>query len=149
MRHVEALRRQRARAVILAGSRFNDPESADRLGEELIGYCVGGGHVAVIGQHRLPLNTIEIDNAGGASRLAITLVSLGYRRFAVLAGPELIATSDDRVAGFRAGMAEAGVTLAEENVIDRTFHPGRRVCGDDRTARPGRRMSTWSSPSTT
>jgi LacI family transcriptional regulator len=121
VRHVEALRRQRARAIILAGSRFNDPESAGRLSEELIGYSVGGGHVAVIGQHRLPLNTIEIDNAGSARRLATTMAALGYRRVAVLAGPELIATSDDRVTGFRAGMAEAGVTLAEENVIAAPF----------------------------
>ena len=67
IRHVEALRRQRARAVILAGSRFNDAESAERLAEELLGYSVGGGHVAVIGQHSLPLNTVVVDNAGGAT----------------------------------------------------------------------------------
>ena len=121
VRHVEALRRQRARAIILAGSRFNDPESAERLGEELIGYAVGGGHVAVVGQHRMPVNTIEIDNAGGAQRLAAALASLGYRQPAVLAGPETIATSEDRVTGLRAGLAVAGVDLAEEHVIGAPF----------------------------
>ncbi len=121
VRHVEALRRQRARAIILAGSRFNDSESAGRLGEELLGYAVGGGRVAVVGQHRLPLNTVEIDNTGSARRLAATLASLGYRRAAVLAGPELIATSEDRVAGFREGLAQAGVPLSQENVISAEF----------------------------
>lgn len=117
VRHVETLRRQRARAIVLAGSRFNDPESAGRLGEELLGYAVGGGRVAVVGQHRLPLRTIEIDNVGSARRLAATLASLGYRRTAILAGPELIATSEDRVAGFRAGMAEAGTPVQQDNVL--------------------------------
>ncbi len=117
VRHVESLRRQRARAIILAGSRFNDPESAGRLAEEIIGYAVGGGHVAVVGQHRLPMNTIEIDNTGSARRLAQTLVALGYRRAAVLAGPEAIATSEDRVSGFRAGMADDGAPVPQENVL--------------------------------
>ncbi len=121
IRHVEALRRQRARAVILGGSRFNDADSAEQLAEELLGFSVGGGHVAVIGQHRLPVNTISIDNAGGAARLARVLVSLGYRRCAVLAGPEALVTSEDRLAGFRRGLRDAGVELPQENVIGAQF----------------------------
>jgi len=121
IRHVEALRRQRARAVILAGSRFNDAESTERLAEELLGFSVGGGFVAVIGQHTLPLNTVVIDNAGGAERLARALVSQGYRRFAVLAGPESLVTSEDRLAGFRRGLARAGIDLPEENTISAQF----------------------------
>ncbi len=121
IRHVEELRRQRTKAVILAGSRFTDPEAADRLAEELLGFSVGGGHVAVIGQHTLPVNTLVIDNAGGARRMAQTLVSLGYRSCAVLAGPEALVTSDERVAGFRDGLAGAGVGLPEENIIGAQF----------------------------
>ncbi|MGS0686271.1 LacI family DNA-binding transcriptional regulator [Nakamurella sp. GG22] len=121
IRHVEALRRQRARAVILAGSRFNDAESAARLAEELLGFSVGGGHVAVIGQNSLPLNTIAIDNVGGAARLARSLASLGYRRCAVLAGPESLVTSEDRLSGFRQGLETAGLALPEENVIGAQF----------------------------
>lgn len=121
IRHVEALRSQRAKAVILAGSRFNDAESTERLAEELVGFSVGGGHVAVVGQLSLPLNTIVIDNSGAAARLAGALVELGYRRFAVLAGPEALVTSEDRVAGFRSGLAAAGVELSEENIIGAQF----------------------------
>jgi len=121
IRHVEALRRQRAKAVILAGSRFNDSESSERLAEELLGFSVGGGHVSVVGQHTLPLNTIIIDNVGGAARLARALISLGYRRYAVLAGPESLVTSEERAAGFRRGLADAGLELPEENTIGAQF----------------------------
>ena len=55
IRHVEALRRQRARAVILAGSRFADPDLEQRLADELTGILETGGHVAAIGQRRLPV----------------------------------------------------------------------------------------------
>jgi LacI family transcriptional regulator len=121
IRHVEALRRQRARAIILAGSRSSDPGHSDSLADELIGYSVGGGHVAVIGQQLLPVNTIVIDNAGSARRLARALVSLGYRRFAVLAGPESMITSEDRLNGFRQGLSDANLELPEENVIEAQF----------------------------
>ena len=121
IRHVEALRSQRAKAVILAGSRFNDTESSERLAEELLGFSVGGGHVAIVGQHTLPLNTIVIDNAGSAARLALALISLGYRRFAVLAGPGSLVTSEDRVAGFRQAVFDAGLELPEENIIEAQF----------------------------
>jgi LacI family transcriptional regulator len=52
IRHVEALRRQRARAVILAGSRFNDVESMARLAEELLGDEVGKDRRGFQGQCR-------------------------------------------------------------------------------------------------
>ena len=121
IRHVEALRRQRARAVILAGSRFTDAESGERLAEELLGYSVGGGHVAVIGQHIPPLNTIVIDNHDGAARLARALVDLGYRRYAVLTGPESLVTAEDRLTGFRDGLRAAGIELPQENTISAQF----------------------------
>ena len=116
--HVEALRQQRARAIILAGSRFADPELQERLTDELLGFTVGGGSVAVIGQDVLEENTVLIDNHGGAAALAGALASLGYRRYAVLAGPEAQLTSAERVAGFGAGLADAAVDLPPENVLE-------------------------------
>ena len=81
----------------------------------------GGGHAAVIGQDGLGVSAVLIDNADGARRLARVLHSLGYRRFAVLAGPEQLLTSEDRLAGFRAGLADCGLELPPENVIGAQF----------------------------
>ena len=117
IRHVEALRRQRARAVILAGSRFSDENGYDRLAAEVAGITAAGGHVSAIGQKALPVNTLVMENAGGARRLARVLWSLGYRSFAVLAGPESLLTSEERLAGFRDGLADCGHELPNENII--------------------------------
>ena len=117
VRHVEALRRQRARAVILAGSRYLDAPTERQLAAEVAGIQKAGGHVAVIGQRVLPVSTLVLANAAGARRLARVLWTLYYRRFAVLAGPENVLTSEERVAGFRDGLADCGYRLPPENVV--------------------------------
>ncbi len=117
IRHVEALRRQRARAVILAGSRFADAELHARLAAEVAGITDAGGLVAAIGQNALPVDTLVLDNAGGAGHLARVLWSMGYRSFAVLAGPESLLTSEERLNGFRRGLLDCGHPLADENII--------------------------------
>ena len=117
IRHLEALRRQRARAVILAGSRFADESLQARLAAEVAGITAAGGRVAAIGQRSLPVDTLVIENAGGAERLARTLWGLGYRSFAVLAGPEAVLTSEERLTGFRDGLSACGQELPSENII--------------------------------
>jgi LacI family transcriptional regulator len=119
--HLKALLQQRARAVILAGSRFTDPESAAAARSAVTALTAAGGRVAAIGADRLGVPAVDIDNRGGAAQLAATLCSLGYRRFAVLAGPEHLVTCEDRLAGFRDGLAHAGVELDPENVLTTQF----------------------------
>jgi len=119
--HLRALLQQRARAVILAGSRFTDAESTAAMSSVTAAIAAAGGRVAAIGADRLGVRTVEIDNFGGAAHLASTLCSLGYRHFAVLAGPEHLVTCDDRLAGFREGLAGAGVDLDPENVLTTQF----------------------------
>ncbi|GGM02987.1 LacI family DNA-binding transcriptional regulator [Nakamurella endophytica] len=117
IRHVEALRRQRARAVILAGSRWADDEVEERLVAQLAGVVAAGGHVAVVGQRLASVNSLALGNAAGARRLARVLWTLGYRRFAVLSGSERQVTSEERLTGFRDGLADCGHRLPDENVI--------------------------------
>ncbi|MDO7880647.1 LacI family DNA-binding transcriptional regulator [Salinibacterium soli] len=100
---VRMLRGQRPRILVLAGSRFADEPSRATLVGELEAFESAGGRVVVIGQEDLPFATVAIDNAG-ATALARSLVELGYRRFAVLAGPADLVTARDRAAAFAAGL---------------------------------------------
>lgn len=120
-RHLHALLQQRARAVILAGSRYTDPEANAATTEVAAAIAAAGGRVAAIGQSLPGVRTAAVHNAADARRLAVTLCSLGYRRFAVLAGPETLATCEERLAGFREGLAEGGAELAPENVLGAQF----------------------------
>ncbi|MDH6182136.1 LacI family transcriptional regulator [Microbacteriaceae bacterium SG_E_30_P1] len=109
---VKLLGRQRPRVMVLAGSRFTDEDDPRLLIAELDDYQSGGGRVAFISQTGLPFATVEIDNTSGARALGAAAVSLGYRRFVVLAGPEHLATARDRSAGFASALPVPPVAIA-------------------------------------
>ncbi|MBO0609325.1 LacI family DNA-binding transcriptional regulator [Myceligenerans salitolerans] len=140
---VELVRRQRGRAVILAGSRtvpdgaaptVEDAESSgetsgpgatvassEDLASALTAFRESGGGVATIGQAIGSLPVVEIDNAGGAAALARELHGLGYRRFGVLSGPPGLRTAADRTAGFRDALASLGSTVRDDDVVAGEF----------------------------
>lgn len=107
--HVATLRAQRARAIVLAGTRLADERHTARLAAELERYRMAGGRAACIGQALLPADTVVPENRGGAARLASALAALGHRRFAVLAGPPELIVVRERLAGFTEGLHAAGL----------------------------------------
>jgi LacI family transcriptional regulator len=117
--YVAMLRAQRARAVVLAGSRTTDRRTTERLAAELAAFRTAGGRVACVSQARLGVPTVQPDNRAGARRLARMLVELGHRRFAVLGGPGALLTARDRLEGFRQGLAESGGSADE--VVEGAF----------------------------
>ena len=59
------------------------------------------GHIRGVGH-----GSLSIDNAAGARAMVAHLVAQGRRRIAHIAGPEGNSDADERLAGFRAAMAE-------------------------------------------
>lgn len=106
--HVAALHVQRARAIVVAGSLTTDPADRGRLADALARFESTGGRCALISQPRLDVDTVSCANRAGARALAEQLVGLGHRRFAVVAGPAVLLTVQDRVRGFREGLRRAG-----------------------------------------
>ncbi|MDO7882827.1 LacI family DNA-binding transcriptional regulator [Salinibacterium soli] len=118
---VREVRGQHARAIVLAGSGYRDAALTGTLRAELDMVIESGGRVVTVSRGDLPFESVDFDNAGGARQLGASLARLGYRDFLVLAGePELVATQD-RVAGFRAGLADAGIELDDDRVIPSAF----------------------------
>ncbi|WP_052668737.1 substrate-binding domain-containing protein [Nitriliruptor alkaliphilus] len=107
--HLVAFRRQRARGIILTGSRFEDRGATARLEVEIRKFQAMGGRVAVVSQRLLDADTVLIDNEAGARSLANQLVGLGYRTFTILSGAANLLTSNERVRGFKEGLLAAGV----------------------------------------
>lgn len=123
-RVVASLRAQRPRAIILAGGRSVTAGAWDaRLVDELTLFEDEGGRVVAISEEGLPFDTVAVGNRAAGADLAAQLADLGYREFTVLAGPARARTAHDRVAGFRAALAERGIEVGENRVIH---------CGFDR-----------------
>jgi LacI family transcriptional regulator len=119
--YVALMRAQRARAVILIGSRSGDAPARDALRAEVAAFTSSGGRAVCLGQALLGVDTIQPENAAGADALARALAALGHRSFAVLAGPRGLLTARDRLDGFRAGLAAWSVPLDPARVIHGAF----------------------------
>lgn len=61
-------------------------------------------------------DVIRGDSEGGAYHLVRLLLSLGHRRIAMLSGPRGVSTAEDRVAGYRRALVEAGLDASAELV---------------------------------
>jgi LacI family transcriptional regulator len=119
--YVALMRAQRARAVILIGSRSDDAAAREALRAEIAAFTRSGGRAVCVGQDLLGVDTILPENAAGAEALAKAMVALGHHRFAVLAGPRGLLTARDRLDGFRAGLAAWSVPLGPASVIHGPF----------------------------
>jgi LacI family transcriptional regulator len=119
--YVSLMRAQRARAVILIGSRTDDVAARAALSEEVAAFGRQGGRAVCVGQPLLGVDTIMPENAAGAEALARALVALGHRRFAVLAGPRGLLTTRDRIEGFRAGLAGWSLDLDPASIVYGAF----------------------------
>jgi len=114
---VRALRGQRPRVIILAGSRSSNEPLQIELARELEAFEEGGGRVVFVSQHELPFDTVRIDNYGGARALAEALVGLGYTRFAAITGETELLTATDRLAGFTDGLAAHGIEIPADKIV--------------------------------
>ena len=115
--YVALMRAQRARAVILIGSRTDDTAAREALRAEIAAFTGSGGRAVAVGQDLLGVDTVLPENAAGAEALARAMVAVGHRRFAVLAGPRGLLTARDRLDGFRAGLAAWNVPLEAAQVV--------------------------------
>lgn len=126
---VAAFAARRADSIVIAGSRSCRDEDADgnaELAAELDRYCRNGGQVAVVGHPVVGAaaqegyHVVTVPNQELAGQLATELAAGWEGEFVIVAGPEGLLTSDDRVRGFQEGLERAGHTAAE--VLRTTFN---------------------------
>ncbi|MDR0959508.1 MAG: LacI family transcriptional regulator [Propionibacteriaceae bacterium] len=105
IRLIEAMRRQRVCALVLAGGLNDDEAELAELRTTVASFKEAvGSPVAVIGQDLLDVSTVVVDNHAGARDLAQALRGPNVTRVAILAGPPTLFTARDRAEGFIAGL---------------------------------------------
>ncbi|WP_218577169.1 LacI family DNA-binding transcriptional regulator [Phytohabitans rumicis] len=102
---VEAMREQRADAVILVGGGFLDEEYRARMIHFAYALDKAGSRLVLCGRPALgddvPTTVVEYDNEGGAYAMTSHLLSQGHRRIVYLGNVRLNhTTSRDRIAGY-------------------------------------------------
>jgi LacI family transcriptional regulator len=115
---VEAMREQRADAVILVGGGFLNDEYRARMIQFAHALDKAGSRLVLCGRPSLgddvPTTVVEYDNEGGAYAVTSHLLSQGHRRVAAVGLTRLDhTTSRDRLRGFTRAHEEYGVPVDE------------------------------------
>lgn len=105
---IDALARQRVRAMVLVGGPTGNGEADLAAMRSLESYLDGGGSAALIGASMPGTSGVDVADHRSASRLARELYERGYRRFVVLAAPDVPGHGTDRLAGFQSTLRMLG-----------------------------------------
>jgi LacI family transcriptional regulator len=119
--YVRLLRSMRAAVVIFAGSGLADPALEEELDRHLGAMRAEGAAVVHLSPHAGGDPEVGVDNAAGIATMILALADLGHRRIAFLAGPRSLHVARARLAGYRAGLAAAGVEADERLVVATSF----------------------------
>jgi len=106
---------------VFAGSGLDDALVNEEIARHLAAMQAEGAAVVHLSPHALGQPEISVDNAAGIAAMVAALVGLGHRRIAFLAGPRSLFVARERLAGYRRGLADAGIVFDERLVVRTTF----------------------------
>src|ERR1700754_2895508 len=113
LHQIRTLIAHRTDAIVVAGSGYIQPELQAESNDVLAAFQEGGGRVAVIGRHFLAADAVRPDNEAAGAAVAAHLLRLGHRRIGVIAGPAVLTTVADRLAGIANALGTHGMGLED------------------------------------
>ncbi|HEY6057984.1 MAG TPA: LacI family DNA-binding transcriptional regulator [Candidatus Limnocylindrales bacterium] len=119
--YVRLLRSMRAAAVVFAGSGMDDAALNEELDRHLAAMRSDGAAVVHLSPHALGEPDVSVDNAAGIAGMVAAIAGLGHRWIAFLAGPRSLYVARERLAGYRRGLADAGIAFDERLVVHTGF----------------------------
>jgi LacI family transcriptional regulator len=129
--YVRLLRSMRAAGVLFAASGMDDPAGNQELHKHLSAMRADGAAVVHLSPHDLGDADVGVDNEAGMASMVAALVGLGHRSIAFLAGPSSLFVGRARLAGYRRGLEEAGISFDERLVVHTSFDPAGGALGVD------------------
>jgi LacI family transcriptional regulator len=121
LHQIRTLIAHRTDAIVVAGSGYTEPGMQAESNRVLVAFQETGGRVAVIGRHFLAADAVRPDNEGAGEAVASHLLELGHRRIGVIAGPPVLTTVADRIAGVASALGAHGLSLDDVPVLHTDF----------------------------
>jgi LacI family transcriptional regulator len=129
--YVRLLRSMRAATLIFAGSGLDDPAANEQMRRHVEAMRGYGAAVVHLSPHAFGEAEVGVDNASGIASMVAELVRLGHRQIAFLAGPTSLYVAQQRLDGYRRGLAAAGIAIDERLVVRTGFHREGGALGID------------------
>lgn len=113
--YLQMLREQRVDGIIFSSASSGRQVIEDLLSERmplvLIDRKIEG----------VKVNTVIVDNLGSSCEITRYIIGKGHRRIGFIGGPHHLATSRDRLAGYRMALSEAGIPVDEDLIKEGDF----------------------------
>lgn len=79
---------------------------------------------------RLALDCVTTDNFSGSRNAVRHLIAMGHRDIAIVTGPLSLKNASDRLRGYKAAFAEAGISIPDDRIKEGDFRQesGERIC---------------------
>ena len=129
--YVRLLRSMRAAAVVFASSGLDDPASNAEIHRHVAAMAADGAAVVHLSPHDGGQPDVGVDNVAATAAMVAALVELGHRRIAFLSGPSALFVGRERLAGYRAGLAAAGLPFDDRLIVATSFDRGGGALGVD------------------
>jgi LacI family transcriptional regulator len=130
--YVRLLRSMRAATLIFAGSGLDDPSLNVEMRRHAAAMRAYGAAVVHLSPHASGEAEVGVDNAAGIATMVAALVGLGHAQIAFLAGPTSLFVAQQRLAGYRRGLEEAGLAYDERLVVRTGFNQEGGAAGVER-----------------
>lgn len=127
--YVRMLRSLRAAVLIFAGSGLDDPALNADVARHVEAMRESGSAVVHLSPHALGDPEVGVDNVEGVAGMVSALVGLGHRRIGFLAGPASLYVARERLGGYRAGLAAAGIGFDDRLVVESGFDQAAGAAG--------------------
>ncbi|MGI6132765.1 MAG: LacI family DNA-binding transcriptional regulator [Bacillota bacterium] len=112
--YINVLRSRQADGVIFTTSQVN-PKNARIL--------IDAGIPVVLADRRMNIacDSVVAENVGGAYRAVRHLLDLGHTRIGIISGPMGVATSDERIEGYKRALLEGGVAVRDDLIREGNY----------------------------
>lgn len=122
--YINVLRSRQADGVIFTTSQVN-PKNAKML--------IDAGIPVVLADRRMSIacDSVVAENVTGAYRAVRHLLDIGHTRIGVIAGPMGVATSEERIEGYRKALLESGIAVQDALICEGNYrqHSGYECVG--------------------
>ena len=116
LRYVQLAYEQRVSGVLFAGSGFDNRRYRSEIKRKVDALHGYGAYALALSPRRDRLPAELPDNVGGARSATAHLIELGHQRVAYIDGPAGLIASQERLAGYREALSEAGIEFDERLV---------------------------------
>jgi LacI family transcriptional regulator len=129
--YVRLLRSMRAAAIVFAGSGLDDPASNAEIERHRAAMAADGAAVVHLSPHAGGEPEVGVDNVAAMAAMVAALVELGHRRIAFLSGPSPLFVGRERLAGYKLGLAAAGLPIDDGLIVSTSFDRAGGALGVD------------------